>query len=68
MPYKISTMKSITVTGDPHTMTAIMVPKTDEYHEHESIRIDSSDSDASAEKVIFRIVDAGEDKWELQFE
>jgi hypothetical protein len=62
-------MKTITVTGDPHSMTAIMVPKqTTEYHDHETIRIESSDHNQSVEKTIFRIVDGGEDKWELQFE
>jgi hypothetical protein len=45
-----------------------MVPNTEEFHDHETVRINSSDSDKFADKKIFRIVDAGEDKWELQFE
>ncbi|MDB5288609.1 MAG: hypothetical protein JWR05_3558 [Mucilaginibacter sp.] len=61
-------MKTITISGNPESMTAIMVPKTDEYHDHETIRIVSSNSDASVQKTIFRVVDGGEDKWELQFE
>lgn len=61
-------MKIITVPGDPHTLTAIMVPKTDDFHDHEVVQINSSDTDVSVEKRIFRVVDAGEDKWELQFE
>ncbi|WP_374949509.1 hypothetical protein [Mucilaginibacter sp.] len=62
-------MKTITVPGDPATIRAIMVAKADQqFHDHETIRLDSSDSDASVEKTIFRIVDGGEDKWELQFE
>ena len=61
-------MKTITIKGDPESVTAIMVPKTDEYHDHETITIASSDGEASVQKTIFRIVDAGEDKWELQFE
>jgi hypothetical protein len=61
-------MKTITISGNPESMTAIMVPKTDEYHDHETITIASSDSDRSVQKTIFRVVDGGEDKWELQFE
>jgi hypothetical protein len=63
-------MKTITVPGNPVSLTAIMVPKTDEYeyHDHETVRIASFDSDASVQKTIFRVVDGGEDKWELQFE
>ncbi|RYY32637.1 MAG: hypothetical protein EOP46_18495 [Sphingobacteriaceae bacterium] len=61
-------MKTLTVPGDPQTLTAIMVPQTEEFHDHEIVRITSSDSDRTVEKRIFRIVDAGEDKWELQFE
>lgn len=61
-------MKTLTVPGDPHTVTAIMVANTEEYHDHEIVRINSSDSSETAEKKIFRVVDAGEDKWELQFE
>ena len=61
-------MKTLTVPGDPHTLTAIMVPQTEEFHDHEVVLIKSFDSDATAEKRIFRVVDGGEDKWELQFE
>ncbi|MBL4676229.1 MAG: hypothetical protein JKY70_08510 [Mucilaginibacter sp.] len=62
-------MKTITVPGDPSTLTAVMVPMNEiEYHDHETIRILSSDSNASVEKTIFRVVDGGENKWELQFE
>ena len=61
-------MKTLTVPGDPHSVTAIMVSKTEEFHDHEIVRINSSDSSQTVEKRIFRIVDAGEDKWELQFE
>ncbi len=61
-------MKTLTCPGDPHSIRAIMVPNTEEFHDHETVRINSSDSDKFADKKIFRIVDAGEDKWELQFE
>jgi hypothetical protein len=61
-------MKTLTVPGDPFSLTAIVVPKTEEFHDHDIVRINSSDSDKTAEKRIFRIVDAGEDHWELQFE
>jgi len=61
-------MKTLTVPGDPHSLTAIMVPQTEEFHDHEIVRINSSDSDKWVEKKIFRVVDGGEDKWELQFE
>ena len=61
-------MKTITVPGDPHSVTAIMVSKTEHFHDHDIVLIDSSDSDESVEKRIFRIVDGGEDHWELQFE
>jgi len=61
-------MKTITISGDPHGMTAIMVPKTDEFHDHEVVQISSMDNSQLIEKRIFRVVDAGEDKWELQFE
>ncbi|MCC8425549.1 hypothetical protein [Mucilaginibacter sp. UR6-11] len=61
-------MKILTVPGDPHSLTAIMVPKTEEFHDHEIVRINSSDSDKTVEKKIFRVVDAGDDQWELQFE
>lgn len=61
-------MKTLTAPGDPHSIRAIMVPKTQEFHDHEIVRIDSTDSDKTVEKKIFRIVDGGEDHWELQFE
>lgn len=62
-------MKTLTVPGDPHTMRAIMVPKaTEEFHDHETVRLSSPDGTQTTEKTIFRIVDCGEDKWELQFE
>lgn len=61
-------MKTLTVPGDPHGLTAIMVPKTEVFHDHEIVHINSAESNKSVEKRIFRIVDAGEDKWELQFE
>jgi hypothetical protein len=61
-------MKTLTVPGNPHTLTAIMVPQTEEFHDHEIVLIKSSDSDDTAEKRIFRVVDGGEDQWELQFE
>lgn len=61
-------MKTITIPGDPETLRAIMVPQTEEYHDHESVRIVSSDNFPEVIKTIFRVVDGGEDKWELQFE
>ncbi|QXV65172.1 hypothetical protein FPZ42_18635 [Mucilaginibacter achroorhodeus] len=62
-------MRTITIPGNPETLGAIMIPKTEgEFHDHETVRIVSSDTNASVEKTIFRIVDGGEDKWELQFE
>ncbi|MES2377458.1 MAG: hypothetical protein V4553_12805 [Bacteroidota bacterium] len=61
-------MKTLTIPGDPHTLTAIMVPKTEEFHDHDIVRISSTDGSQTVEKRIFRVVDAGEDKWELQFE
>jgi hypothetical protein len=61
-------MKTLTVSGDPHTLTAIMVPQTEEFHDHEIVRINSSDSNKTVEKRIFRVVDGGDGKWELQFE
>jgi hypothetical protein len=61
-------MKTITVPGDPHPIRAIMVNKTELFRDHETLRIDSSNGNHSVEKTIFRMVDAGEDKWELQFE
>ena len=61
-------MKTLTVPGDPHSITAIVVPKTEEFHDHDIVRITSSDGSKTVEKRIFRIVDGGEDHWELQFE
>ncbi len=61
-------MKTLTVPGDPHTVRAIMVPKTQEFHDHEVVCLSSPDGSATVEKRIFRVVDAGEDKLELQFE
>jgi hypothetical protein len=61
-------MKTLTVPGDPNSVRAIMVSKTEHFHDHDIVRIDSSDSSETTEKRIFRIVDGGEDHWELQFE
>jgi hypothetical protein len=61
-------MKILTVAGDPHGVNAIMVSKTEEFHDHDVVRISSTDGSQSVERRIFRVVDAGEDKWELQFE
>jgi hypothetical protein len=64
-------MKVITVPGDPHTVSSLMVSKTkfEDFHDHDYVRIESSvDSSKSVEKKIFRVVDAGENNWELQFE
>lgn len=61
-------MKTLTIPGNPHSLTVIMVPKTEEFHDHEIVQINSSDGGESVEKRIFRVVDAGDDKWELQFE
>ncbi|TSJ38723.1 hypothetical protein FO440_19660 [Mucilaginibacter corticis] len=61
-------MKTLTVPGDPHSVSAIMVSKTEDFHDHEIVQINSSDGSKSVEKKIFRVVDGGEDHWELQFE
>jgi len=61
-------MKTLTVPGNPQSVTAIMVSQTEEFHDHEIVRITSSDSDRTVEKKIFRVVDGGEGHWELQFE
>jgi len=61
-------MKTLTVIGDPHSVSAIMVPQTEEFHDHEVVCINSSDGSQTVEKKIFRVVDGGENKWELQFE
>jgi hypothetical protein len=61
-------MKTITVPGNPHSVTAVMVSKTQEFHDHEWVELSSSVSNDVVEKKIFRIVDGGEDNWELQFE
>lgn len=63
-------MKTLTAPGDPHSIRAIMISKTPDqgFHDHDIVRITSTDNDKTVEKKIFRIVDGGEDKWELQFE
>lgn len=61
-------MKTITIPGDPHSVSALMVNKREEFHDHEYVVIQSADGSHSVEKKIFRVVDAGEDNWELQFE
>lgn len=61
-------MKTITIPGDPQHLTAIMVPQTEEFHDHEVVQLTSADGSITVEKRIFRVVDGGEDKWELQFE
>ncbi|RFZ81084.1 hypothetical protein DYU05_20200 [Mucilaginibacter terrenus] len=61
-------MKTITIAGDPASLCAVWVPKSDIFHDHDVVRVESSDGHAAVEKTIFRIVDGGEDKWELQFE
>jgi hypothetical protein len=61
-------MKTIKIDGNPTDLTAVMVSREDEYHDHETVRLESSVDGASVEKTIFRVVDGGEDKWELQFE
>ncbi|MES2429036.1 MAG: hypothetical protein V4560_18790 [Bacteroidota bacterium] len=61
-------MKTLTVPGDPRSVTAIMVANTEEFHDHEVVRINSSDGTQTVEKRIFRVVDGGENHWELQFE
>ncbi len=61
-------MKTLTIPGDPQSLTAIMVPRSEEFHDHEVVQINSSDGNKSVEKRIFRVVDGGEDQWELQFE
>lgn len=61
-------MQTITVNGNPEGMTAIMVPKSDLYHDHDTVTLQSADGNQSIERTIFRIVDGGEGHWELQFE
>ncbi|TFF32154.1 hypothetical protein [Mucilaginibacter psychrotolerans] len=62
-------MKTIIVNGNPEDMSALMVPKeTSTYHDHDTVTLQSSDGKYSVEKTIFRMVDGGEDNWELQFE
>lgn len=61
-------MKTIKIDGNPADLRAVMVPREAEYHDHETVRLESSIDGASVEKTIFRVVDGGEDKWELQFE
>lgn len=64
----LKTMKSITIPGDPHSVTSVMVSQTEDFHDHEIVQLVSSDGTHTAEKKIFRVVDGGEDQWELQFE
>ena len=61
-------MKTLTVPGDPHSVSAIMVSKTEEFHDHEVVQINSADGSKTVEKKIFRVVDGGEGHLELQFE
>jgi hypothetical protein len=61
-------MKTITMPGDPNSVRAVMVSKTEQFHDHDIVLINSSEGDESVEKRIFRIVDGGEEHWELQFE
>lgn len=61
-------MKTLTIPGDPHSLSVIVVPNTEEFHDHEIVRINSADGIHSVEKKIFRVVDGGQDQWELQFE
>jgi hypothetical protein len=62
-------MRTIIVDGSTEDITVIMVPKSEApYREHDTVRLTSSASNADTEKTIFRIVDAGNDQWELQFE
>lgn len=61
-------MKTIVINGDPNNLTAVMVPQTQEFQDHEIVRLTSADGSQSVEKKIFRVVDGGEDQWELQFE
>ena len=61
-------MKTIIIPGDPHSLTAVMVPQTEDFHDHEIVQLTSADGLHTVEKKIFRVVDGGEDQWELQFE
>ncbi|WP_214072759.1 hypothetical protein [Mucilaginibacter sp. dw_454] len=61
-------MKTITVPGDPRSVNSLMVNKSEKFHDHEYVLIQSSDGSQSIEKRIFRVVDAGDGNWELQFE
>ena len=62
-------MKTITTAGNPETISALMVPRTDDfYKEHDIVRLKSADTSESVEKSIFRVVDADNEGWELQFE
>ena len=61
-------MKTIKIDGNPADVNVVMVPRTVEYQDHETVRLESSVDGASVEKTIFRVVDGGEDQWELQFE
>jgi len=61
-------MRTINVEGDPESVMTVMVPKSDNYKDHETVRIESSDDHKYVLKNIFRVVDAGDGQWELQFE
>ncbi|MCJ8209626.1 hypothetical protein MUY27_07885 [Mucilaginibacter sp. RS28] len=61
-------MKTITVPGNPEHLSTLVVPMSEEFHDHEVVRIESADGSKSVEKRIFRVVDGGENQWELQFE
>jgi hypothetical protein len=61
-------MKTIKIDGNPTDLSSVRVPREAEYHDHETVRLESIVDGASVEKTIFRVVDGGEDKWELQFE
>jgi hypothetical protein len=61
-------MKTIKIDGSPESLTVVIVPRADVYHDHETVRLESFDGSASVEKTIFRVVDGGADTWELQFE
>jgi hypothetical protein len=61
-------MKTIKIDGNPTDVNVVMVPRAVEYHDHETVRLESSVDGASVERTIFRVVDGGEDQLELQFE
>ncbi len=63
-------MKVITIPGDPHGVNSLMVTQTgaEEFHDHDYVRLESADGSQSVERKIFRVVDGGDNNWELQFE